>query len=213
MVRLILSGDILLILCWSCGRILFYIPASDWRDYFFNKFIYIKKKKKCRMLTFPVDWGHWGRSCLFCRCVLGMMHLQKVSIWAAVQPAVDHITRRGSPPETTTSPPANTRLSTTMEQRWEGGIILNSMGQEVSLAEGLKTRTQHMGFIADHTHSSLLWTINLARQMEFLLIPLDSSHISIWECVCKVEAKPGSQLDELSVCHIQVDQFWFITAS
>lgn len=68
-----------------------------------------------------------------CPYGLGMMPSQiiQASTGPTVQPAADHTMRRGPPPDTSTN--LSTRLSTTMEQPWEGGIILNPAQQTLSL--------------------------------------------------------------------------------
>lgn len=55
----------------------------------------------------------------------------QASTGPTVQRAADHTMRRGPPPDTSTN--LSTRLSTTMEQPWEGGIILNPAQQTLSL--------------------------------------------------------------------------------
>lgn len=68
-----------------------------------------------------------------CSYGLGTMPSQiiQASTGPTVQPAADHTMRRGPPPDTSTN--LSTRLSTTMEQPWEGGIILNPAQQTLSL--------------------------------------------------------------------------------
>lgn len=66
-----------------------------------------------------ISWGQKPlmETSLNCLFVSGMMHSQKVSKGRAVQPAVDHTTRTGKHPETTSSLHANTHRSTALEQR------------------------------------------------------------------------------------------------